>query len=118
MLRFLNGSPEGSLGLAAPSGWMNSALFAHVLQHFIQTTRCSQENPVILTMDNYPSHISVNALKLAKDHGVNIITLPPHTSHKTQPLDRTVFGQIDASPLLIPLRFMPPEIKRATLCGI
>ena len=38
---FLNGSPEGSLGLAAPSGWMNSALFAHVLQHFIQTTRCS-----------------------------------------------------------------------------
>ena len=31
---FLNGSPEGSLGLAAPSGWMNSALFAHVLQQF------------------------------------------------------------------------------------
>ena len=73
---------------------MNSALFAHVLQHFIQTTRCSQKNPVILTMDNHPSHISVNALKLAKDHGVNILTLPPHTSHKTQPLDRTVFGPL------------------------
>ena len=45
-------------------------------------------------MDNHPSHISVDALKLAKDHGVNILTLPPHTSHKTQSLDRTVFGPL------------------------
>ena len=45
-------------------------------------------------MDNHPSHISVDALKLAKDHGVNILTLPPHTSHKTQPLDRTVLGPL------------------------
>ena len=39
-------------------------------------------------MDNHSSHISVNALNLAKDHGVHIRTRPPHTSHKTQPLDR------------------------------
>ena len=108
---FLNGSPEGLLGFGSPSGWMNSVLFAHVLQHFIETTRCSQENPVILTVDNMSqdvqstqghiskghiskSHISVNALNLAKDHGINILTLPPHTSHKPQPLDRTIFGPL------------------------
>ena len=80
--------------MAASSRWMNNALFAHVLQHLIQTTRCSLENPVILTMNNHQRRTSVNALKLAKDHGVNILTLPPHTSHKTQPLDRTVFGPL------------------------
>lgn len=29
---------------------------------------------------------------LAKSSGVVLLTLPPHTSHRLQPLDRTVFG--------------------------
>ena len=41
------------------------------------------------------SHLSNAALELAKKNGVHIITLPPHTSHKTQPLDRSVFGPME-----------------------
>lgn len=43
-------------------------------------------------MDNHDSHLSVEGLELAKSNGLTILTLPPHTSNKTQPLDRSVFG--------------------------
>ena len=65
-----------------------------VLQHVIQTTKCSEENSLIFTMDNHPIHISLNTLKLTKDHEVDILALPSHTSHTTQPFDGTIFGPL------------------------
>lgn len=38
------------------------------------------------------SHISVPAIRLAKENGVVLVTLHPHTSNKMQPLDKSVFG--------------------------
>ncbi|GFO27245.1 pogo transposable element with krab domain [Plakobranchus ocellatus] len=43
-------------------------------------------------MDNHESHVSLAAREYAKENNIHIVTLPPHTSHRTQPLDRTVFG--------------------------
>lgn len=85
-------TPAGTLGLAAPSGWMNSEIFPEVIQHFIKHTNSTPENPSILIMDNHESHLSIEALNLAKAAGVNILTLPPHTSAKLQPLDVGIFG--------------------------
>ncbi|KAF0307653.1 hypothetical protein FJT64_021058 [Amphibalanus amphitrite] len=45
-------------------------------------------------MDNHVSHISYVALEHAKKNGVYIVTLPPHTSQKLQPLDRAVYGPL------------------------
>ncbi|XP_065660490.1 uncharacterized protein LOC136084425 [Hydra vulgaris] len=42
-------------------------------------------------MDNHESRISIASLNLAKDSGVVLLTLPPHCSHKLQPLDRSVY---------------------------
>ena len=92
----MTGAPEGSLGLVVESGWMNSELFVKVMEHVVRHANASNDDPVILTMDNHKSHISLQALEYAKVHGVHVITLPPHTSHKTQPLDRTVFGPMKA----------------------
>ena len=88
----MSGAPEGSLGLAYPSGWMTSDNFLKVLEHVVKNTNCSQENQIILTMDNHDSHIAWDSVVFAKDHGINIVTLPPHTSNRTQPLDLSVFG--------------------------
>jgi len=88
----MNGAPEGSLGLAYQSGWMSCDNFVKVLEHIVKHTNCSQENQIILTMDNHDSHIAWDSVTYAKDHGINIMTLPPHTSNKTQPLDLAVFG--------------------------
>ena len=47
-------------------------------------------------MDNHEAHVSLRAVNLATENGVVLVTLPSHTSHKLQPLDRTVFGQFKA----------------------
>jgi hypothetical protein len=88
----MNGAPEGSLGLVYESGWMTSGNFVKVLEHVVKFTGSSTENPIILIMDNHESHIALDSIIFAKDHGINIVTLPPHASNKTQPLDLSVFG--------------------------
>lgn len=83
---------KGCAGSAHPSGWMTGTNFEVFLKHFIQYVKCSKENMVLIILDNHESHISVASLNLAKDNGIVLLTFPPHTSHKLQPLDRSVFG--------------------------
>lgn len=88
----ITGAPEGSIGGANPSGWSNESMFVKFLQHFINYAKPTKEQPVILIMDNHESHISIPAIQIAKDNGVKLITLHPHTSNHMQPLDKSVFG--------------------------
>lgn len=88
----LRGAPPGSLGLATSSGWMNSELFVTTMKHFIKHTSSSKQNPSLLIMDNHESHLSIEALDLAKENGVTILTLHPHTSAKLQPLDVGIYS--------------------------
>jgi hypothetical protein len=88
----MGGAPEGSFGLVHESGWMTSGNFWKVLEHFVKNVNASKENECILTMDNHDSHLSLECVIYAKEHGVHIVTLPPHTSNKTQPLDIIVYG--------------------------
>ena len=75
---FLNQAPPGSKGVAAKSGYMNSELFVEdYLPFLIKETRCSQENKILLILDNHVSHISLRAVTLCKDSGVVLLTLPP-----------------------------------------
>lgn len=73
------------------SGWMNSTLFAlwfrKVFLRYAPATR-----PIILLMDGHSSHRSPDAIKLAAQNEVILFTLPPNTTHLTQPLDKGVFG--------------------------
>ena len=88
----LIGAPAGSIGGANPSGWSNEHFFVDYLNHFVKSVKPSLNDPVLLIIDNHESHITIQAIDFAKQNGVVILTLPPHTSHKMQPLDRTVFG--------------------------
>lgn len=85
------GAPTGTLGLANKSGWMTSDLFVEVIRHFIKHTASSKENPTLLIYDNHESHLSIDSIQLAKDNGVKILTIPPHSSNKIQPLDVVLF---------------------------
>ena len=71
---------------------MTSKNFLQVLQHFALNSRCSSDHKVLLIMDNHESHLSLEAINYAREHGIVILTLPPHTSNKLQPLDRAIFG--------------------------
>ena len=89
---FIRGAPAGAIGNATRSGWMNEELFLVYLKHLIRHTRCSKEQKILVIFDNHDSHISLQAVDLARDKGIVMLTLPPHTSHPLQPLDRSVYG--------------------------
>ena len=75
-----------------PTGWMTEELFLSYLHHFKDYTQCSTENKCLLILDNHSSHISVQSRKFAKENGIVLLTIPPHTSGKLQPLDKCVYG--------------------------
>ena len=88
----MTGSPPGSKGFANPSGWMTNELFPQVLDHFISHMNSSPECKTLLILDNHASHVSYDTINVAKQHGIILLTLPPHCSHRLQPLDVSVYG--------------------------
>lgn len=88
----LKGGPVNCIGTAHPSGWSNTVIFHNYLKHFITHAKPCLSNPVLLILDNHESHCSLEVVRLAKESGIIMLTIPPHTSHKLQPLDRSVFG--------------------------
>ena len=92
----MTGAPAGCIGAVSPSGWTGSNLFVTWLKHFVSATKATKENQQILMSDGHYSHKTIEAVTYARDHGVHI-TLPPHCTHKMQPLDRTFFKPFKAS---------------------
>jgi len=71
------------------------------IEHFIELTKCSIENPVLLIADNHESHISLTASLVWRKHGIVTLTTHPHgivtsTIHPAQlkSLERTVYGHL------------------------
>lgn len=91
---FLRVAPVGSIGAATKSGWMDEDKFVIYLEHIIRHTRCTTDHPILLILDNHASHLSLKGIDLARANGIVLLTLPPHTFHRLQPLDRTVFGSL------------------------
>lgn len=89
--------PPGSIYACSKSGWTNEDLFIVWLKHFIKIIKASKENPVLLVIDNHTSHITLEAYSIFKENGIVVVSLPPHTSHKLQPLDVTVYSPLKAA---------------------
>jgi hypothetical protein len=88
------GAPAGSMFGCSKSGWMNEELFLSWLPHFVQHANCSVDRPSLLILDNHSSHISLAIYYFCRDNGVVMLTIPPHTSHRLQPLDVTFYGPL------------------------
>lgn len=89
---FMKSAPPGPKGEAAKSGYMNSDLFTNeYLPFFVKQSRCSPESSALLILDNHSSHVSLTPVEYCKASGIVLLTLPPHTSHKLQPLDRCLY---------------------------
>ncbi|KAG5882844.1 hypothetical protein JTB14_022355 [Gonioctena quinquepunctata] len=67
---FMAGAPEGSLGVANKSGWINSSIFLEVLKYIQKKTSCSKDNPILILVDNHESHVTIEAVDYASDVGV------------------------------------------------
>ncbi|KAG0719895.1 hypothetical protein GWK47_049552 [Chionoecetes opilio] len=71
---------------------MDHECFVQTLEHLHKVSYSSMENKILLIMDNAECHMSIHAAEYAIQHGIVIVTLPPHTTAKLQPLDVSVFG--------------------------
>jgi len=84
----LDGAPPGSIGGISDSGWITGPLFLRWLEHFISIVRPSKQNPVVLILDGHFSHTrNIEVIDRARETGIAIVCLPPHSTDKMQPLD-------------------------------
>ena len=93
----LNGAPIGSIAACTTSGWTDPDCFVIWLRHFIQLVNPSKDRRHVLIFDGHCSHKSLEALEMALENGVDIITLPPHCTHRLQPLDVGWFKSLKAN---------------------
>ena len=45
----------------------------------------------VLFIDGHATHTQIEVVRLCQEHQIDLITLFPHSSHLTQPLDLTIF---------------------------
>ena len=78
------------------SGWMEQPHFLQWYKKLFLPAASStlETGPVILFMDGHASHINLELIRLARDHGVFLFCLPSHTTHALQPLDVGVYGPL------------------------
>ena len=92
--RLLKGAPPNSIGFASETGWINEDLFVAWLSHFIKFAKPSLTEKHIVILDGHSSHKSLQAVNLARENGIILISLPPHTTHRLQPLDIVFYGPL------------------------
>lgn len=94
----LDHAPVGTIGDCSDNGWITTEISMRYIKHFVEHTRCSKENKVLLILDGHNSHTkNLELIDYAKDNGLHLISLPRHTSHKLQPLDRSYFKSLKSA---------------------
>ena len=69
---------------------MGFVWFRDVFLPYAQKKNTS-EKPILLVWDGHGSHESLGIIDLAIENNIILLSLPPHTTHKLQPLDVGVF---------------------------
>ncbi|XP_072401037.1 uncharacterized protein [Diabrotica undecimpunctata] len=92
--RMIDNSSPGTTGVVYESGWMTASNFIKFFEHFQKHVKATTDNNFLFIMDNHDSHVILKAITYDKEHGIIIFTIPPHTAHKLQALDRSAFGSL------------------------
>ena len=92
-----DGAPIGSLVTNNESSWIDKDMFLTWLRHFAIHVKPSHDRPVLLIMDGHSSHTrSLAAIYFARKNGIVMLSLPPHSTHKLQPLDVAFFKPLQS----------------------
>ena len=87
--------PEATQGLQK-KGWMDTYNFSCWMDHFTFLKEkegvLSSSMRHLIILDRHKSHVSLEVLEKARRKGVDMLSLPSHTSHGLQPLDVSCFG--------------------------
>ena len=84
----MDGAPAVSNSACHPSGWIQTDIFTKWFDHFVHLVKPSADDPVLLIVDGHYSHTkNIDVVDKAREHSFSIVSLPPHSRHKMQPLD-------------------------------
>lgn len=82
------GLPPGSSVKNNESGWINSEIFLEWFRDFVNFSRATKDNKVLLLLDGHSTHTkNIEVINCARENGVVLLCFPPHCSHRLQPLD-------------------------------
>lgn len=79
--------PEDSRIVCSKKGWMDQFTFLVFLEHFEAHRVHIAGKKCVLVMDGHKTHVTIEAVDFALDHGIELVCIPPHTSHRLQPMD-------------------------------
>ena len=93
---WVSGGPIDTSYSVTRSGWMEDyVLEAWFKTRFVKWLDTNNvQRPVMLIFDGHGSHITYQMAQIAKENGVCLFCLPPHTCSKLQPLDVGVYGPL------------------------
>ena len=87
-------APSGTMWDFQENGWMDDRIGERWFKE-IFLKQCGTDRPQVLILDGHSSHESLALIQEGIRENIAILSLPPHTTHYLQPLDRTVFGLFD-----------------------
>ena len=87
------GEVPGTMYGLSDSGWMDGELFDQWFRHHF-LAHAPPARPLLLLLDGHSSHYTPDLISKAVEEGIIIFCLPPHSTHLTQPLDRSVFATL------------------------
>ena len=93
---------------ATHKGWTNNTLGGEWISKVFGPAT-DQGRPRLLILDGHASHLTAEVIEYCIEHTIELLVLPPHTSHILQPLDVAVFA-----PLKTALAQEMDEIARAS----
>ncbi|XP_072378032.1 uncharacterized protein [Diabrotica undecimpunctata] len=83
-------SRNGPLGFfyhCVMSGCITEKLFFEWLKHFCKFVKASADDSVMLILNSHTSHSTLQSYNYYRENEIIMISLPPHTSHRVQPLE-------------------------------
>jgi hypothetical protein len=79
------------------SGWMEDYVFENWFVTCFIPAVSTKAKPVVVFLDGYGAHLTYKTVMAAISENIEIIAIPPATSHALQPLDVSVFGPVKAN---------------------
>ena len=89
-------SKDAAFFACLEKGWSNDVLGLHWLKHvFNRTTKeKAGRNRHVLIVDGHSSHVNLKFIDYADRNRILIAVLPPHSTHRLQPLDVGLFSTL------------------------
>jgi len=88
-------TPAGWKFITSKKGWTSDLIgFEWLKTHFQPFVSKSTNSRHLLIIDGHSSHVTARFIAFCMLSKIDLFLLPPHSSHKTQPLDLSIFGPL------------------------